>query len=514
MRKLGKVLSLVLAVSCAASIFTGCGSKKGNGDKKVISWWYCGNGIQEDTKKVQDKINEMIKSKDGLENVEIELKPSVSEQYANDVSLAMASGKQMDILNTFRLNFSELVRDGILVDIDEYVNDMPELKKVLPEWLWEMGQIDGKTYMVPNYQRATNMNFYITPKKYADAYGDFDNLRKTLGNSESGLQGIADEIEKYLLNVRANFGATKYTASIANMYASNLAIGDFHDILADNFVVYKGTDKVVHKNLTDKMKEAYDISAKWFDKGYIPEDSLTQASSDTYSANKMLNDVSVIASTNNQIGDEQTVSEAFSKRLGFDCYALPIKNKYYVSNSWAAGGHGITVGCKYPKEAMRFLELMFTEEGKDVYNTVVYGIEGVHYEKTGDDTIKTFEYDATQGGVSTKYAAMKWCMGNAFNAYDNQGCVKNEKQLSKALNESKDNVVSDLMGFYPDVTKIKNELAQIKAVDEEYRSTLYSGIKKSEWKTVYSEYEKKLKAAGLEKVLSELQGQLDEFNKK
>ena len=42
---------------------------------------------------------------------------------------------------------------------------------------------------------------------------------------------------------------------------------------------------------------------------------------------------------------------------------------------------------------------MNTERGKEIYNTVVYGIEGTHWEFNEDgETITTFGYDSSQGG--------------------------------------------------------------------------------------------------------------------
>ena len=96
---------------------------------------------------------------------------------------------------------------------------------------------------------------------------------------------------------------------------------------------------------------------------------------------------------------------------------------------------------------MRFLEVLNTEEGKEVYNAVVYGLEGVHYEKLSENRIKTFEYDGTQGGADTTYAGIKWIIGNTTLAYLNQACADDLNDLVNMVNNNPDNVTSPIMGF-------------------------------------------------------------------
>ena len=50
--------------------------------------------------------------------------------------------------------------------IEDYISD--ELKSELPEWLWELGSVDGHIYMVPNYQNAFNSGFACFPKEYME----------------------------------------------------------------------------------------------------------------------------------------------------------------------------------------------------------------------------------------------------------------------------------------------------------------------------------------------------------
>ena len=513
MKKFKKVMVAALAVTMMVGL-AGCKSEKNGGDKAVLEWWYYGNGNQLDTQMVQTKVNELLAAKPGYENTEIHLN-SFNSDYPNQVTLGMAAGKQMDILNTYRLNYPELIENGTLIDITELLDKTPELKSTLPDWLWEMVTCEGGIHLVPNYQKATNVCFFVTPAKYIEGYEkrqEFEEIVKH--EDEHSLRELASALEDYLLYVRSKNGDTKYLNGFASMIDSDVTFSRFFSKLSGNFVIYNDEDQVSHRLTNDRMKEAYAISAEWYKKGYVPQDILTAANTDTYKAQNMTNPISIIAVGGNSIGDSERVSKALSTSYGFDVVAIPInEGKHFIPNSWNAGGHGITPMCKDPEAALKFLELIYTPEGKEIYNTLVYGIEGKHYEKIGDDLIKTLEYDSAQGGVSTSYAAMKWNMGNAFMAYDNQGCTEDEKKLSLELNESKDNVLSEYIGFYPKFKEIEDELGQIEAIDTEYKETLLSGVKGDDWEQYYKEYENKLKLAGYDKIVENLQKQADEFKK-
>lgn len=265
-------------------------------------------------------------------------------------------------------------------------------------------------------------------------------------------------------------------------------------------------------NSTD-AKKAYEISAQWYDDGLIHPDYLTIKDSETnFTGKNMLNPVSYCFTMANGAGSEEIVSAQLSTTYGFDVVAIPIWNNYYIQNAWGAGGDGITAKCKNPKEAMRLLELMNTEEGAALYNMVVYGLEGVHYEKIDETHIKTLEYDGSQGGADTSYAAMKWIMGNTFHAYLNQGCADGENEIALEINESKDNAVSPLMGFRVDIKPVENEISQMTAVMKEFNATVSGGVMGTAgWQAKYDEFVNKLEAAGMSKVLAEIQRQVDAF---
>ena len=69
---------------------------------------------------------------------------------------------------------------------------------------------------------------------------------------------------------------------------------------------------------------------------------------------------------------------------------------------------------------------------------------------------------------------------------------------------------SKLQGFTLDTDPIKTELAQVTAVVNEYKKSLNSGAVPDAMK-VYEEFQQKLVTAGDDKIVAEIQRQIDEW---
>ncbi len=477
-------------------------------DPVTLEWWYRGNGIQQDTEKVEEEFNKLLQTFPGMEHVTVNLQCYTGAEYGQAVALAQAAEEQMDLLSSVYLNFADEASKGSWMALDGYLEQYPNLKNELPEWLWKLGSYEGVTYIVPNYQRACNPVAAYIPKEYMDKYGDLEKMTQVLGSDATPYADKVAVLEEFVEAVRKGEGETRYAGSISAI--NYLRLMDYNDVLTGDFVVFEDSTEVEYSYMSEDAVKSYEVAADWYQKGYIPKDMLSRDEATLFQAN-MMNPEGHVWTLDNMLGDAQLAGETMSKTYGFDVYALPIHDHYYARNSWAAGGTGVAASCENPEEAVRLLELMTTEEGTELYNMVVYGLEDVHYTKNADGTIKTLHYDGTQGGVDAPYAAMKWIMGNTFHAYQNQGCTPGENEISLEMNESPDTVGSKLSGFIADTKDIQTELEQINAVRTEYANTLGYGVTGADWEKTYNEFVTKLEAAGLQTVLDNLQAQVDAF---
>ena len=482
-------------------------------DPVTLEWYYAGNGMQEDTEKVEAYVNELLKSYEGLEHVSVNLNCVLADEYPQQVLLAQTSGKQMDIIHTYRLDFVSEIRNGTFLALDDYLNsdEFSALKNELPEWLWESLMVDGQTYLVPNYQIGATDRYILLPEEYAQ-YADTETLAALRVNDDpDSIVALADEIEKITLAVREGTGLNKYAYPLGESIA---VAGNFfqQDVIDKNSGIVKrqGTDEIINLYMDDCFKEACRIAAEWVQEGLLPSDTAVQDRT-AWEGKNLLNDNAYALMIGQQYGSEEHVAEISEANYGFPVQAYRLHDNYFMINGWGAGGNGVASTSEHPEEALKFIEALNTEKGKDIYNALVYGLEGEQYEKIDDTHIKTLEYDGAQGLSDNSYSAWKWIIGNTKYAWLNQGCVDGDIELVAEINENPDNIVSDMMGFRVNLDPVSTEVSQCAAVVTEYRDALIWGSLGADWEAYYNEFMDKLEAAGVQKILDEIQTQYDEF---
>lgn len=529
--KLKKLLTGLLVLAMAFQMI-GCGGSKETtaetektaeetaeetAEDVTLVWYYSGNGMQSDTKMVQDAFNEKLHEFEGMEHVNVVLNTFVYEDYAQGVALAQSAGEQMDIMQTFFLDFSKEVSNGSLMPLNDLLANHSALKNELDQWVWDLGSVDGNVYIVPCLQRADNSFYFTAPKEYVDNYGDADEFRAVFGNSDSTIEDYAALLEKWIVNVQAGEGTGKYLTPLAFFYGQtsngNRGVMEAFDVLSKSFVLKSSSTTVGNIYTDETFKRACEITADWYEKGYVFSDIASVTLNDYIRAN-MMNEESFIYCISNGIGSEELQTEKFSTSYNFDCYAFPIATEKYVANVWAAGGNGITSSCEHPEEAMRLLEIINTAEGEELYNMLIYGIEDVHYKKIDDTHIETLDYSNEEGDATTSFAGKKWIIGNTNYAWINQGGSDEIKQAGIELNESEDLVASKLCGFIADSDPVSTEIDQVNAITSEYVNTLQYGVMGADWEATYNEFIEALETAGYQTVIDEFQSQVDAFLEK
>lgn len=509
-----KLVSLILALLLALS-FASVASAEG-GEKINLVYWYCGNGMQRDTQLVNDRINELLAQTPGMENVTVTLMPTLGNEYQQKLLLAMTAEEPVDIVSTFGAfaNVTDEFRRGTFIALDDLMAEIPDTVAELPGWILDYGKVDGKQYYIPTYQQNGNQRLFSIPTEYLPyiADGTKEGIRKVLweGTPDEKIDMIYD----YVRALREAYPDKEiYTGPVASSF-EQYGLAPEHDAIKvgnhRGFVVMADDHRVVEYYSTDFMKTAIKRTAEAYAEGLVPEDVLTIQATDMIGQN-MLNDRAYCWTDGQGVEAEETYEAKNEEAYGFPVTVVRMDPTYYVGFTYGAGGNAITASCEHPEAAIKFIDLLCSKKGAEIYNTLVYGLEGVQYEKLDDTHIKTLEYDATQGPSSSSYAAMKWNLGNTFNAWLNQAC-------SDELNERIVNVVhgsearfSDLIGFIPDTTAVENEVAQVLALQKEYYDGLIKGVMGEDWEAYFDEYCAKLEAAGCQKVIDTLQAQVDAF---
>ncbi|WP_312855529.1 DUF3502 domain-containing protein [Litoribacterium kuwaitense] len=148
---------------------------------------------------------------------------------------------------------------------------------------------------------------------------------------------------------------------------------------------------------------------------------------------------------------------------------------------------------------MEFLNLVNTD--KYLRNLIDSGIEGTHYEKIDENTIKDLPRQTDSYDMAT------FSLGNTFLTYLKENEPADKWEQFEKFNAEATN--APLLGFHFDDSNVKTELAAVKNVKEEFMSALYTGSVDPE--EFVPEAVEKMNKAGLDVVIEEAQKQLDEW---
>ena len=317
-------------------------------------------------------------------------------------------------------------------------------------------------------------------KKWADKY----NFDYTKVKSPKDIEPFLEEIRVNEPDVYPMRGA------VAGYYTQNTYEGIASGVGLDR--TNTGELKAIYawdaKGYEDDLRLARD----WYEKGYIRSD-IASVMDDT---NDFFGGKYVVTTTGWKPGFEA----AQAGNLGGEHIAMKLADKSYITKSGLlATMHAISAYSKNPDKAIKLLALIQTN--KELYNLLAHGIEGVHYTKVDDKHIKLNE-------ESGYYLNMSWAFGNQFNAYPLEGQEENVWEETKKMNDEGER--SRLLSFSFDSQNVQTQLSQLATIQQQYVN-MNNGS--TDWEKVIEEYKIKMKNAGVEDVLKEVQKQLDEYAK-
>ncbi|WP_338130744.1 ABC transporter substrate-binding protein [Cohnella ginsengisoli] len=162
-------------------------------------------------------------------------------------------------------------------------------------------------------------------------------------------------------------------------------------------------------------------------------------------------------------------------------------------------GTSVHASSKNPERALMAIDLF--QNDKELHDLIMYGINGVHYEPVGDDKYKALDKNPNFTGFSN------WSFNSPLNR-DNEAFPQEASDLVKSWEK---NVYHyPLETFVFDNSKVKTEIANVGNVMLRYGIPLEYGLVKDIDKGL-ADLNKQLDAAGIAKIQTELQSQIDAF---
>ena len=466
----------------------------------TLNYWNLGNGEQKDSKKVWAEVDRLVQ--EHLPNTSINWTLIPGSEYKEKWARAMAAQEAID------LAWTEYGQD-IVATLGETVMDIHRF-------------VDGKTYQVIAWQGLVgSRSAFRLPAEIAELAGG-EQYAKELQEicyenynipTAEAKKKVYDKVEEYLKAAKdgGKLGQGYPPERLEGWYTAKGTVG-FSQGGGSNdstFYIEKFDDTFTVKNWfeSEQMKMNYEYMAKWFTEGYIRKDAGSLEKIEVSFAKDGLD--GYILEMHNGFTD--TIAEEETVKAGFDVLAAYTQPECeYVLGT--ATGTSIPKTSKHPERAMQLINLFYSEDGKEAYQTYVYGIKDEHWVDNGDGTVKWLCGDGSQGTADWDYGNMKWTQGTCMFSLVTQADVKGYYDV---LKEKEDSAwVNPLLSFKFDNTNVQTAAAQVNAVIEEYKKTLQRGTKGVDgWEAYYNEFIDKLKAAGIDDLKAEAQKQVDEYVK-
>lgn len=489
-------------------------------EQKTIQLMITGAGKQANSDKVWAAFNEQLQQY--VPNTTVEFIDVPFEEYSEKFSQVLASGEGVDLAWTgWLINKPQNIADGNLMPLDDLLAEYGQgIVDVLGENVVEIHRNadDGKLYYLPSWQGLVgDRRGWLVVTEIAELAGDtwIEDTEAALNkwrNNYSGIedfQAVLDQATKYLaaakeagklgagINTGRAFGWSMYNGMYSFLGVGGAEIGITY--CDGTFTVKDGVAGEHYKLYAQTM-------ADWYKEGYIRSDIMSvDTSTLTMPKNGEITDTTYVFSCDPYLTEAD--QEAAIADAGMDMTYLPIEENAYL----ILGGdtsYAIPYCADEPERAMMVLNAIYSQP--DLYNTLIYGIEGEDYTKNADGTITT-SYVGASPTADDSYGIQRWIIGSCKNALINNGTDPNYYADLEALEETAR--VNPFLNFTFDRTNVEGICASILNVYYEYGPQLDNGVAGDNWEELYNSYMSARKDAGIEELIAEFQSQLNEYIK-
>ncbi len=506
-----KTLTVLIALLCIAGIAFAGGRKEkpktGDDLSKHVVITYMTTGDKPTngaTEKMLEKLNKILTEK---VNAELEIYYIEWTDYLTKYNLTLAQmDGTVDLVGTATdwLDAWPNCQNGAFLPLTE---DM--LKTYAPKtWAsvskehWDMCKFNGDIYLMPedNYAQWTNHGFMYR--------GDWAR--------EAGLaNGVHswEDLSTYFKYVKANKpGVIPWDSDAAKSLQNQMSWGyivshrpyvSLDGVGIDIF----GADRTNLKKIYspyyegDELVEFAKLMKEWDTLGVWKTDVLNNSSSnrDEFYLGQTASDQHHTETWYGSVRPKMDKDQPGSD-VGFFWFGEEIGN--VTGLSITHGAMAISAGSKNPERALAVYDLLRNDP--ECYNLFCYGIEGVQYKINADGTRSEADgYNSDLDAITTNYW---WGRNDNLEIRDSARAWAQYDEIQKAYDKVK--IDYPFGQFIVEKDPIDSEIANLNDVFSNYMPLICYGKTADPVKTV-AEFRAALKAAGIEKVLKELQRQLD-----
>lgn len=528
-----KLVALLCTFSMMAAMLSGCGNDSGEKDSQDSSksgqaesqgdtaeadgqnssgddleyvelQWYVLSyqmGNITDVDMIQAALDEYF-----MEKINCKVKLNIMDAggYAETMPTKLMSGEEVDLLAvTGDISYYTYAKMGAFYPIDTIWDEYgTNLKSLFKDNVWDGLTVDGHVYGVP----VLKDNCYIIGYIYNDT------LAKELGlDMEQGWSG-PQEMEEFLIDavkirdekfpeykgmplMPYNDVFCPYYVALEQFGCSELAVCN---VPGKEAVSEYGTDTVYNFFETEKFRELCLMKQRLVSAGVLADNGFN------FEGN-----IAAEPSTLLLNGWGYTwISEDLNGE-NYDSKLVVYDNPYMEGSGYAGAMTAIGAKSKNPERAMMAMDII----NNDPYVATMlrFGIEGEHWEKDADGKMQLANRNADVANPGW----LQWYgpfYGNLtiVEAPESYGGPDNI-MLKKMAEYNNNAILTTHMGFIPDLSAIENELSACNNVISEYYDYLKYGYLESPEAVNKSvdDFVAKLKENGSEKIVAEIQAQID-----
>lgn len=551
-----KAISLFLAVvMTAAACMGGCGSSAGTASEAVtaeesteaaaadtetaeteagseqaaaeelepvtIQLWLGGPGKQKDSDEVWELFNEKLQ--EYVPNTTVEITCMTTTEYPEKFDQMLASGEGVDlawVASWVTGTIADDIKDGNLMPLDDLVDQYGQgIREELGDEILDMHRYaeDDLLYYLISWQGLySNVRAFKIPTEFAQLAGDtwLEDTQAVVSkwwndySSTDDFQAVFDQLDIYFKALQDNdklYAGMNTGIFYDWCYAQHFSSENSLQIRDNNVgVVHKdNTFTVIDAIDTDYYRVFAENTADFYKKGYIRSDiaSLEKGTLSFVTGGEFTPNTTVI-----DVHNDLTPSTAdmYTAQAGVDISLIQIEDKGYMSKG-DASAMAIPYCADEPERAMMVLNALYTEP--ELYQLLIYGVEGEHYTDNGDGTITT-SY-GSQGTSDADYGLWKWTVGTCKNSLVTQADTPG--YYDELLEQEKDAIVSPFNNFTFDNSNVQDICAALKAIDDEYGAMISKGYTGDNWEATLDQWIAERKAAGVDTLIAELQSQIDAY---
>ncbi len=459
---------------------------------KFIIYDIPGKGVN--AQPIVDKLNEL--SEEAV-NVTVKMTYLGSADYATKLTTSFPAGADGYDLCTVvpggPASFGTLAANGQLLDItdllDEYGADMKELVK---DYIGAFS-VAGKAYGVPTYRNFAALTSIIMRKDILDQLGLTEKAKAMTSFTElEEIFAAVKAANPTLPAIAGNRNVIYNTGFLLG--ADKFADSKIFDPLGDaQYIIYsdQATGKLSFLPENADWKAMCERARKWQTNGWVNPDSITTTD---HVDTTMKSGLTFSSIQNTELGAVSAKTAA----TGYDVVVVDFGKVILSSGHVNKFGTGVPINASEPEAAVSWLNWLYTT--KEAMNLLTWGIENTDY-VVADGMAG---YPEGTDAKSVKYHEMEFVWGNQFLLLPWKGAGADFREVSLATLKSAP--ISTFLGFTANLATVKNEIAALQAVNDQYRPQILTGKYTDE---LYAEFVAALKTAGAQTVIDLVQSQLD-----